>query len=273
IANQEVVMISNLILRGAIFALAFETIAGLGWGQSLNGDALRASAAGLPSATVTPPPRPVITLEMRGDIYMARKQYRDAIDVFHQCPTSSVVENKIGIAYHQLYELKLAKKSYEKSIKLNSKYPEAVNNLGTVYYAERNFRKSIKYYKRALKLEPSAASIWANLGSAYFARHDFKRASRAYDQALTLDPMVFDRHSQYGTLLQERTLEDRAKFHMYLANAFAQRGDKAKAILYLRKALEEGIKDRSRIPEIPEFASIKADSAFKQLLLENPKPL
>jgi tetratricopeptide (TPR) repeat protein len=259
-------------MRGAIFTLVLGTIAGAAWGQDLQGDALRASAAALPSAAVTPP-RPVLTLEMRGDIYMARKQFRDAIDIFHECPESAVIENKIGIGYHQLYELKLAKKSYQKAIKLNSKYAEAVNNLGTVYYAERSFRKSIKYYKRALKLQPASASIWANLGSAYFAKHDFKHAAKAYDQALTLDPMVFDHHSQYGTLLQERTLEDRAKFHMYLAKAFAQRGDKEKAVLYLRKALEEGIKDRSKIPEIPEFASLKTDSAFQQLLLENPKPL
>lgn len=265
-------MISSLTMRGAIFTLVLGTIAGAAWGQDLQGDALRASAARVPSATVAPP-QPVLTLEMRGDIYMARKQFRDAIDIFRQCPASAVVENKIGIGYHQLYELKLAKKSYEKSIKLNPKYPEAVNNLGTVYYAQRSFRKSIKYYKRALKLEPSAASIWANLGSAYFAKHDFKRAAKAYDQALALDPMVFDRHSQYGTLLQERTLEDRAKFHMYLAKAFAQRGDNVKAILYLRKALEEGIKDRSKIPEMPEFASLKADKAFQQLLLDDPKPL
>ena len=265
-------MISSLILRGATFALAFGTIAGAGWAQNLQEDALRASAAALPSVT-TAPPRPVVTPEMRGDIYMARKQYRDAIDVFRGCPRSAVVDNKIGIAFHQLFELKLAKKSYEASIKLNPTYAEAVNNLGTIYYSQRNFRKSIKYYKRALKLAPSAASIWANLGSAYFAKRDFKHASQAYDQALTLDPMVFDRHGQYGTLLQGRTLEDRAKFHMYLAKAYAQRGDKEKAILYLRKALEEGIKDRSKIPDIPEFASIKTESAFKQLLLENPKPL
>lgn len=265
-------MISSLITRGAILTLALVTIAGAGWGQNLRQDALRASTASVPSTTAAPP-QPVITLEMRGDIYMARKQYRDAIDIFQQCPTSAVVENKIGIAFHQLFELKLAQKSYQKSIKLNPKYPEAINNLGTVYYAERKFGKSIKYYKRALKLQPSAASIWANLGSAYFAKHNFKRAAKAYDRALLLDPMVFDRHSQYGTLLQERTLEDRAKFHMYLAKAFAQRGDKEKAILYLRKALEEGIKDRSKIPDMPEFASIKTDSAFKQLLLENPKPL
>ena len=96
-------MISSLITRGTIFALAFGAAVSLGWGQGLDGDVLRASAAGAPTSTVSQP-RPAITLEMRGDIYMARKQYRDAIDVFRQCPTSAVVENKIGIAFLHLRE-------------------------------------------------------------------------------------------------------------------------------------------------------------------------
>jgi hypothetical protein len=37
--------------------------------------------------------------------------------------------------------------------------------------------------------------------------------------------------------------------------------------------LEEGVKNRDKIPGIPEFASLKKDPAFLQLLAENPKPL
>jgi hypothetical protein len=41
----------------------------------------------------------------------------------------------------------------------------------------------------------------------------------------------------------------------------------------LRKALEEGLKDRQKIPGIPEFAALKTNPAFVQLLAENPRPL
>jgi hypothetical protein len=41
----------------------------------------------------------------------------------------------------------------------------------------------------------------------------------------------------------------------------------------LRKALEEGVKDREKIPNLPEFAALKKDPAFAQLLAENPRPL
>ena len=204
---------------------------------------------------------------------MARKMYREAIDKYRECSPSAMVDNKIGIAFHQLLQLDLAKKNYEAAMKLDPKFPQAVNNLGTIYYAERRYSKALKYYHKALKLDQDSASIWVNLGSGYFAKHDMKHAAMAYDKALELDPQVFERRSQYGTLLQERTVEDRAKFHLYLAKAYAQRGDKSRALIYLRKALEEGLKERKKIPEMPEFAAIRTDKDFKELLLMNPKPL
>src|SRR3974390_2500000 len=61
----------------------------------------------------TPPPGPV-SLEMRGDIFMARKQYREAIETYAQgSPKDPVLRNKIGIAYHQMLDLDRARKYYE----------------------------------------------------------------------------------------------------------------------------------------------------------------
>jgi len=228
------------------------------------------SASPPPARAITPP----LSVEVRGDILMARKMYREAIDMYRQGPSdSAVIANKIGIAFHQLLLLDLAKKNYERAIKLDPKYPEAINNLGTIYYARKSYRRAIGYYRRALRCSPPSASIYSNLGAAYFGRKDYKRASEYYEQALKLDPDVFEHHSTFGTLMQERTVEERATFHLYLAKTYAKSGANERALIYLRKALEEGVKDRDKIPSMPEFASLKSDPAFKQLLAENPKPL
>ena len=271
-------MISCSLLRASVAAVALTSTAMFGWGQSLNGQQFRSSTTNFSSASsppITPRavPAPKLTPEMRGDIYMARKMYREAIDKFRECPTSAAVENKIGIAFHQLLQFDLAKKNYEAATKLDPKFPQAINNLGTIHYTQKSYGKAMKCYRKALKLDPDSASIWVNLGSAYFAKHDFKHSAECYDKAMELDPQIFEHQSQYGTLLQERTVEDRAKFHFYLAKAYAQRGDKERALIYLRKALEEGFKDRKKIPEMPEFASLKTDQAFTDLLLQDPKPL
>lgn len=212
--------------------------------------------------------------EARGDIYMARKMYREAIDTFREGPTdSAILTNKIGIAYHQMMQLDIAKKNYEKAIKLNSKYTEAINNLGTVFYAKKNHRKAIRYYKRALKISPRSASILSNLGTAYFAKRDYKHAAECYEQALLLDPEVFERRSQYGVMLQERSVEERAKFHLYLAKTYAKAGRVDRAVDYLRKAFEEGLKDPKKVAEMPEFSMLKENTAFQELLAAAPKPL
>jgi tetratricopeptide (TPR) repeat protein len=219
-------------------------------------------------------PKPVLSAESRGDIFMARKMYREAIETFSEgSPKDPVLRNKIGIAYHQLMQLDIARKYYEQAIKLKPSYSEAVNNLGTVYYATKSYRRAISQYKKAIKLAPDSASIHSNLGTAYYARNLLPLANEEYRIALKLDPEVFEHHSSYGSLLQERSVQDRAKFHYMMAAIYAQDGRNELALQYLRKALEEGYKDRKKLPDDPAFAGLRETPEFKQLLALEPRVL
>src|SRR5215471_10640732 len=120
---------------------------------------------------------PPLSAEMRGDIFMARKMYLEAIEAFNEGSSKdAVLRNKAGIAYHQLQQLDKAQKCYEQAVKLNPKYHEALNNIGTIYYSKKSYRRAINYYRRALKLEPDQASMHSNLGMAYFARNQLDLA-------------------------------------------------------------------------------------------------
>ncbi|MDQ2949621.1 MAG: tetratricopeptide repeat protein [Acidobacteriota bacterium] len=261
--------VTCLALTGAAFST--QVMGATQQGTDIASPGLRASVTDAPSpprAAVTP-----LTSETRGDIYMARKMYREAIDVYRQAPQTAVTLNKIGIAFHEMLQFDLAKKNYERAVKLDPRYSEAINNLGTVFYAQKFYKKAITYYKRSLKFSNSSASVYANMGAAYFARKDFKHSSQYYEEALRLDPDVLERRYGFGTLMQERTVTDLALFHLYLAKAYAKSGSNQRALLYLRKALEEGLKDRKKLPDVPEFNLLKDDPNFQQLLAENPKPL
>jgi len=236
----------------------------------------RAQQPAVPGGLSTPPPvpSPELTPERRGDILMARKMYREAVESYKQGPLDSpVIWNKIGIAYHQMMQLDQARRHYERAIKLNGKYSEAINNLGTIYYAKKSYRRATGYYRRALKLAPQSASIYSNLGTAFFARKKYKDAFDAYQQALSLDPEVFEHRSTYGVLLQERSVEERAKFHYYLARTYAKAGMNDRALLYLRKALEEGFRERQKLAEDPEFTPLKELPEFQELLKLEPRVL
>jgi len=210
---------------------------------------------------------PTLTDEVRGDIMMARKMYRDAIDFYKPSANkSAIMANKTGIAYHQLGDLNNAKKYYERAIKLDKLYPEAHNNLGTVHYAKKSYGNAIKSYERALALTPQAAPVWTNLGTAYFARKKYPEALEAYQTALQLDPEVFERRGSNGVMLQERSVEEKAMFYFTLAKSYAQAGDEERMLRYVRFALENGFKQRNRFLEEPEFAAFKENVEFQALL-------
>ncbi len=235
-------------------------------------DVRSANVPDIPQPSTQTPPEP-LTPEKHADVYMARKWYREAIDMYRQAPSSPVILNKIGIAYHQLTDLRNAKKHYEQALKLDPKYAEARNNLGTVKYAQRKYRQAIKDYKKALELNPNSASIYSNLGTAHFARKKYKDAFEAYAKALSLDSEVFEHRSNYGVLLQERTVEEKAKFHYYLAKTYAQAGMMERALTYIRMSLEEGFKDRNKYLEEPEFAAMQEMPEFQAIMALEPRVL
>lgn len=223
------------------------------------------------------PPSPREQLEKRADVSMARKDYREAASLYLKAlqldPKNAVLHNKIGIANQQQVRLDDAKKYYERAIKLNNKYSEAINNLGTVYYSRKKYGSAISQYNKALKIAPDSASIYSNLGIAFFARKKYDDAFAAYRKALELDPDVFEHKSTYGVLLQERTVEDRARFHYFLAKTYAAANRLELALDYLKKALEEGFKEKDKITDDPAFAELIKTEAFVQLMANPPKVL
>lgn len=215
-----------------------------------------------------------LSAEQRGDVYMARKMYREAIDAYREAPpTMPIVWNKIGIAYHQLGDFGAARRNYERAIKLDKMYADAVNNVGTVFYAMKNYRGAITRYRKAIDLSPDSASFWSNLGTAYYSRGRFDDMTKAYQKALSLDPNIFEHHGTVGTELQDRTVTDRARFHYEMAKLYAQSGKTDLALQYLRKALEEGLKDKTKMIQAPEFAELRELDEFKLLVALEPRVL
>jgi tetratricopeptide (TPR) repeat protein len=215
-----------------------------------------------------------LTPEQRGDLYMARKMYREAIDSYRaSAGNSAVMWDKIGIGYHQLGNLPAAQKAYEHAIKIDKKYADAINNVGTVFYAEKKYRSAISRYNRALQFAPDSASIWSNLGTAWYARGKYDLMNQAYTKALQLDPEVFERRASFGVMLQEHSVADRAKFHYYLAKTYAKEGMADRALLCIRKSIEEGFADRRKYLEEPEFAGLRNNREFMEIMESEPKVL
>ena len=176
-------------------------------------------------------------------------------------------------------DIKAAVQKYEEALKLfgQAGFDQGIGwvmrYLGNVYLDKKQYDKAFEYYQKALKYAPKSASIYSNLGTAYFARKKYKEAMATYQTALKLDPNVFENHGSYGVLLEERSVEERANFHFHMAKLYAQGGRNELALQYLRKALEEGFKDKKKIVEDPDFQAMRDLPEFKELLALEPRVL
>jgi tetratricopeptide (TPR) repeat protein len=215
-------------------------------------------------STAAPPPAVrELTQEETGDLYMARKQYYEASQTYKQLtekdPHNAVYLNKLGISLHQQQALSLALKYYERALKVDPKYADAENNIGTIWYQRKRYGKAIRAYERAIKIRDDMPVLYSNLGYAYFGEKKYEESIAAFRMALAKDPQFFERGaSRSGSLLQDRSVSDRGRFYFLLAKSFAESGNYERAILYLRKAKDEGY---------ASFADdIKKDKAFSTLL-------
>jgi len=245
------------------------------------------TAATTPAASVPAPapvPAPLVSLttgtpqelEHQGDMLRSQKRYLDAVDYYNaaiaQQPTP-LLWNKKGMAYLFIQHNKEAKQAFESAVKLDKSSAEGLNNLGYMAHMEKRYNRAIKYYDQALQLRPNSATFHYNLGAAYFSKHKFDEATEQYRTAFQLDPDVFVRASKMGIMVQSSTPEDRAAFSFMVAKMYAQAGNFDRSLEYLRKAMEDGYKKIDEVYKDNEFATLRTDPRFTELMSQKPQPI
>src|ERR1700682_1823220 len=223
------------------------------------------------SKAATNPAERQMSGEEIGDLYMARKQYREATEQYKllsdQNPRNAVYLNKLGIALHQQTALGAALKYYERAVKVDPQYADAQNNIGTIWYQRKKSGKAIRAYQKAIKMRDGMPVLYSNLGYAYFSNGKYQESIGAFRTALTLDPQFFERGaSRTGSVLQDRSVSDRGRFYFLLAKSFAEAGNNERCILYLRKAKEEGYTSIGDVKKDPAFAAVLNDPEVVSLL-------
>jgi tetratricopeptide (TPR) repeat protein len=212
-------------------------------------------------------------------LYLVRKQYREAQDIFHRLtvehPGSAVYWNELGISFHSQSDVTDALKCYEKSAKLDKHYPDPLNNMGTVYYARKKYPKAIRAYKHALAMKEDFAPFYLNLGYAYFGDKQYDQSIASFRKALQIDPEAFDNaKSHSGTVIQDRSISmDRARFYFLLAKSFAESGNAERCALYLKKARDEGYQDMKSVNTDSAFAKVVNDQAVQDVLAPRPEDM
>ena len=156
-------------------------------------------------------------------LLLVRRDYHEAQQMFYkltvQEPKNATYWNELGISLHSQAQLAAALKCYQKSAKLDSHYPDAVNNAGTIWYEEKKYARAIRAYRKAIGIRPDFAPFYVNLGYAYFNDKKYDDSISSFRKALEIDPTVFDpSRSRSGTVIQDRSVgTDRGRFYFMLA--------------------------------------------------------
>jgi tetratricopeptide (TPR) repeat protein len=261
------VSVSLLSLSVFVFFLAFSLAAGA---QMSHPEQVQVTP---PLMRTIDPPAPEASaadLEAQADHLRASKLYLDALDYYRAALSkrqdSARLENKIGITELMMQHYREARKSFERSIKADHQLADAYNNLGVVLYEERKYSAAVKHYHQAIAIDPTSASFFSNLGAALFSKKEFDPAVIAYEHAMQLDPEVFERTSRAGVQAQLPSPGDRAYYDYTVAKLYAKMGFSDRSLEYLKKAQEDGYKDLKNVYKDVEFAELRKDKRFTELM-------
>ncbi len=227
-------------------------------------------STGMPAPEQDKAAMTVAQLEARADLLRAQKNYPEAIDYLNAAlrkdSKNPVLYNKLGLAELKNSDWRAARTHFERAVKFNKKYADALNNIGAVDYTQKNFGSAAKYFKKALALDETRATFHVNLGAAWFAQNKVDRAIAEYSRALELDPLILEQNAKAGVTAQIASPEERARYSYMLAKIYARYGYVDRCLECLKKAKEEGYRDMGNVYQDPEFAGLRKDARLAEVV-------
>lgn len=109
-----------------------------------------------------------------------------------QAPRDPATWYAMGFYQETVGDMKLAKESYQKSVKLAPKNGDVQNNYGTFLCRQGHYRESIKHFMLAIKDENylDTAGAYENAGLCAMKIPDKKLAENYFKRAIDHDPVI-----------------------------------------------------------------------------------
>lgn len=248
------------LLMFAVFALACTGAAG-----SQQATESQPVAPGQPAIATVPEQQLPPPSEALGDILSARGRYLLAIRTYEALPPTAIIENKLGVACLHMLMFDRARANFEAAVRHDPQYAEAYNNLGTLAHSQGDWSRAEKMYKKALKLKPDSTSTLKNLGTLYYSERKFKKGDQFYHRAIQIDPQALE-HTTGHDIQTTAKAQGAGEVHYHMAISYAQAGSYQLALQYLRKAIGEGFHDRNRLLHEKDFADLRTQPVFLQMV-------
>ncbi len=118
---------------------------------------------------------------------MALKYYKKAMDSVFEENEKEDIYFDIAFVYQSMEQYTLAIKYLLKTIRINPKHPDAVNELGICIDLSEEFQRGLVCFEEIINLHPYCDAAWFFLGHCYAALNRNEKAANAYEYAVIIN--------------------------------------------------------------------------------------
>lgn len=131
-------------------------------------------------------------LLLRGNCFQKEEKFVAAIQSYERAESlhkeSALLHANYGAAFLNLRQMDEAKGKLKTALKLDSDLPEAHYFMGNYDYFNYRTNQALKHYNKAIKLQPEYRDALYMRAAAYAEIEEYSLALRDYEKVLELDP-------------------------------------------------------------------------------------
>jgi tetratricopeptide (TPR) repeat protein len=182
---------------------------------------------------------------------MNQERYEEALCCFKRNEEVFASTNfNMGLTLFRMERYKEALKLFKRALDIKPEDPEYLNLFGQTSTELGNYKMAEKCLRRSLELDPEYADSYYDLGNLFLRlKGRRKEAQRYLERAIELNPD--DEWSYYR-----------------LACYYALGNKKARALEYLQKSLEKGLRNKDWVEADHDLDNLRADTRFKKLMMK-----
>ena len=210
----------------------------------------------------------LIQLHQSGQFALAEEKAKNLLNDF---PQELILLNILGVSQEAQKKFKEAADSYRHALKIQPQFAEMEFNLGSVLFQLGDAQAAIQHYLKAIQIKSDLVVAYFNLGIAYQNESEFDKALSAYQKAIELEPGFYEAYGNQGAIYllqgdfdqailffqQSLKIQDHARGHLNLGNAYRNQGHLEKAIQSYQRAIEMN-------PNDAETCSVLGDALWHQ---------
>ncbi len=198
---------------------------------------------------ITRNPRNADMLETLGDVYLQKREYIRAIEVWESAsvidPGRLVTRYKLIALYELQGKWEEMARHYEIILKEHQDQIMASVKLGALYLKLKDYSRAIDVYRKALQYDPNNLYILEALASSYIIKQDYAQSLKVFEEILSLKPDDRLVHHRIASLaLQLGDYEKSLRHYRIIENESRNQHDVQRGIgfaLYQLKRASESV--------------------------------